>query len=230
MANFKTKIGKETAVRIAHAEALFSNDDFNLTIDSASEYSYAADLLKVIKVELKAALDAKKDLTQPLNEAKQKIIDEFKPFETLCKAVEKHIKDQMIAFQEKAEEAAKQAQEESAREKACLRKDLEKQLMAAMSAGDNAKADEIMAQIGALQSDLGADKVKEQGVSTRETWTWELVSITDLVSAASAGKVPLKVITVNETELNKMVKAQGDGLNIPGIKTAKKSTIVIRSE
>lgn len=59
-------------------------------------------------------------------------------------------------------------------------------------------------------------KVTTTGVSTRETWSVEVVDVLELVKAVADGRAPLALVLPNEAALNKLAGALKSAFSVPG--------------
>ena len=64
------------------------------------------------------------------------------------------------------------------------------------------------------------------GESTRTTWKAEVQDVAKLVAAVAAGTVPVAVLEVNMTMLNKLVAVTKDQTSIPGVRAYEDVTFV----
>ena len=68
--------------------------------------------------------------------------------------------------------------------------------------------------------------VSVSGESTRTTWKAEVQDVAKLVAAVAAGTVPVAVLEVNMTMLNKLVAVTKDQTSIPGVRAYEDVTFV----
>ena len=68
--------------------------------------------------------------------------------------------------------------------------------------------------------------VSVAGESTRTTWKAEVQDLGKLVAAVAAGAVPIAVLEINMTMLNKLVAVSKDKTNIPGVRAYEDVTFV----
>jgi len=63
-----------------------------------------------------------------------------------------------------------------------------------------------------------ADPEKDDGVSYRDVWGAEVVSLTELVKAVAAGKAPLNALQANESYLGQWARMSKGTESLPGVK------------
>ena len=68
--------------------------------------------------------------------------------------------------------------------------------------------------------------VSVAGETTRTTWKAEVQDVQKLIAAVAAGSVPIAVLEVNMTMLNKLVAVSKDQTNIPGVRAYEDVTFV----
>lgn len=69
---------------------------------------------------------------------------------------------------------------------------------------------------------------KAAGISRREVWSAEVVSIQELVRAVADGKAPITLIQANNTALNGMARSLKSAMAVPGVRAVCQSTTNVR--
>jgi len=59
---------------------------------------------------------------------------------------------------------------------------------------------------------------RPSGISTSKKWRAEVVDLSALVKAVAEGKAPLSYLEANTKKLNQAALAQGDEMNVPGVR------------
>lgn len=146
----------------------------------------------------------------------------------VAEAARKREEDERLARAIKAAEDARRAREEAERtEKATGTVDV---ALAAVATKLEAKSEAIL-DAPAFVPELvvqKAEPVKVAGASFREFWTAEVVSMSALVAAVAAGKVPMMALTVNQKFLDTEAKLLRDKLNYPGVKANVEKRVAAR--
>jgi hypothetical protein len=70
-----------------------------------------------------------------------------------------------------------------------------------------------------------AEVTKIEGVSYRENWRAEIVSLMELVKAIASGSMPITLVVANEVALNQMARALKNAMNIPGVRAVCEKTV-----
>lgn len=151
----------------------------------------------------KAAIAAKKKVTDPITEAERAIKPKIGMYET--------------EQRRKAEEERRRAEEEE-------RKRREAELEASLeeAEADGASADEVQAII---DQPIPMPRVKPaptfqsaKGVATRCVYKAEVYDARALYRAVAEGAVSPNLVAPNMTALNQMARAMRDTMNIPGVR------------
>lgn len=170
-----------------------------LTISNQDELDNANSVLKVIKEKIKELDTGRKEITQPLELAKKRVIALYKtPLELLQKA-ESLIKRGMIAFTEKAEAERRKQQEE-------LRKRIEAKAERAEAKGKVEKAEEIRQQ--AELTTVVSSVEKPANISFQEIWRAVVIDET---------KIPREYLCIDQKKLDAVARATKGSITIPGV-------------
>jgi len=205
-------------------------------VASQADYDEGAQYLREIK-QRRNELDAKrKSITRPLDEAKKRIMDLFRPpIETLDKA-KGEIEGSMSAWYREQErqrrEAEARAREEARREEEKRRKAVERKAEAARKKGDEERAQQIIDE--AEQAPPPPAPVFEQpeqpkGTHVRTYYAAEVVDKRKLIEAVAAGEVPDNVLTPDMTVLNGLARSLKHGLKYAGVRVVEDTKPVTRS-
>lgn len=199
-------------------------------IDSPEMYDAAAVELKSIKAKAKELEETRKSLTKPIDEAKAKIMDFFcQPLDFLAKA-ESAIKGSMLTYQNEQERLRR---EEEARRQEIARREqekLQKRAEKAAEKGQTEKAEALMETAQAIPTPIVTPTIqKVAGIATKTTWKAEVTDKMALIKAVAAGQVPMSVLDVNQTVLNKMAVALKEELNYPGVKAVAEQSMAVRA-
>ena len=163
----------------------------------------------VIEAGLKAhrsALAQKKKLEAPLLSAEKTIDATVGTYIAAERRKQREEEARLAAEQRKADEEARLA------EAALLEE-----------AGENEAAEEVIAAPYVAPPPVVQSAVpKMEGVSTRETWSAEVVSLMVLVKAVAEGKAPIAAVEASMTALNGMARAQKGTMQIPGVRAVSK--------
>ncbi len=187
----ENNIPQEAVVLAKEAEEMMVGAN-RYKITTATEYTGAAEQLKLVKAKAKDLDTTRKNLTQPIDESKKRIMDFFRaPLQFLADA-EAAIKKSMISYDN---EQARIRREEEARLQALARKEqerlerlAEKRAEKAEVKGDMEKAEEIRESVPVIAVPILADnKVKVAGISMRTIWSGAVVDKMLLIKAVAEG-------------------------------------------
>lgn len=195
------------------------------------DFEKAAEFAKTAKAMHKSLEAYRKSLTKPIDALKKFIMDVFREPLAKLEHIETVIKEGMKKYldeQERKRIALQAEQEEK------TRKEAEKLRKKAATAEKNNKP-ELANAFNELADDIPtpvvvANAPKVAGVSAPKRYYAEVVDVIKLLKAIIAGKVPLSVIKVDMTILNKQATTFGTELNYPGVVVKTKTTIAMRTE
>jgi len=220
-----------------------------LTIKTQEGYDVAAELLKGVKARIKSLDTLRKSLTKPIDEAKARIMDLFRPPVEQYEEAESLIKRGMLTYTDEQErirreeearlqrEADKKREEAEAKAEEARRQAEEAQKKAdeARRAGDEEAARKAEAE--AKKQEAKADKQEEKaativaptlaprviqanGVSYRDQWT---------AIITNAEIVPNDYKIVDIPKLNKVAQATKGMITIPGVTWKREKIMSSRS-
>lgn len=175
----------------------------DMTIEDQADLDLAAEALADAKGNFKRLEERKKTVTDPLTTAINEVRSWFKPAQDVYKEVEGILKEKIAAYHTKRDAENRKA----------------------LQAAADAHAAGSFTEVGAALSTISTPE-KIAGLSVRDAWTFEVVSIE---------MVPREYLYVNET----LVKAQmkktsadsptGEPEPIPGIRFIKTALVTSRA-
>lgn len=195
-------------------------------IDSPQTMNAAAQDLLRIKNTAKDLENRRKLITKPLDEAKARVMDFFRgPLQFLTDA-ERLIKLAMLDYQA---EQDRKAREEEARLRDLARKEQEKLQARAAKLEEKGQTERAEALREAAESfpvpHVAPAVHRPVGISSRETWSAEVVDIKALCKAVADGVVPEIYIEPNMTALNSQARALKEHMKIPGVEAKSTKSI-----
>lgn len=199
----------ETAVIVSSASAL--------KIRTNVSYELAANELKRIKGAAARLEEVRKSITQPMDRAKQAVMDFFRePAKQLTDA-EGVIKREMGVYLADVERKRKEQEALAEAAAAAERARLEAAATKAYQSGAMEEAQEITKQVCMV---VAAPAVKEApkvaGISPREVWSFQ---ITD------PALVPREYLVIDEVKIRKMVNIFKQDSSIPGVRAYSTTNI-----
>jgi len=181
----------------------------------------------------KKAIEQRKIIEAPLIDAKT-LLD--RKVGTYAAKIEREAREERER-QERAAREERERQEKLAREE---REQAEAAAKAAREAGDTARAQtfEADAQAAAeLEHEVAQAPppyvpppmpVRAFGVSTRDTYKFEVTDLGALVAAVAAGRAPLRFLLPNEVQIGAEARASKGELELPGVRVYVDKSVVTR--
>lgn len=222
----------ETRAHEVEKEALtLLNSAETFTITTNEQYESSADLLRRIKAKGNALRDLRLGMTRPLDEAKARIMDLFRPTGDKLDEAERVLKKGMLTFTQE-QEVERRRIEAAAREEAAKEAErLQRRADNARASGKEDKADMLEDQAAAVPVPIVASQVtKVSGVSMRETWHAEMVDLELLVLAVATKKAPLACLMPNMPILNAQARSLKLEMNIPGVRAVQEDIVAARGK
>jgi hypothetical protein len=207
-------IETKDAQEAAEQAVVLRDNAKSLKIVNQQHYEQAAEALQTIKSKYRELEAKRKDLTQPLDQVKKRIMDLFrKPLDILAE-VEGIYKKTMIAYsdeqerkrKEQEEKLRKEAEEKERREK----EKLENKAKKAEEKGKLEKAEELRQQKDdvMIQAPILSEPEKPKGISFRDNWYAEVMD---------KSKLPMCYLEPNMQMLNKFAQATKGQVPLPGV-------------
>lgn len=198
-------------------------------IVTQEHYVQSADLLKQIKSKQTALDDLRRSMTRPLDEAKSRIMDLFRPAAERLSQAEGTLKGAMIGFTREQErlrqEAERVAREAAEKEAEKLRRRAEK----ARAKGKDDKAEDLEEQAETVPVPIvPSTSPAVSGVAFRTTWSAEVYDPKALVTACAEGRAPLALLQPNMVVLHQQARSLKKELNIPGVRAVSDEGVAAR--
>jgi len=197
------------------------NEAVSIEIKDQAIYEKAGELRSRIRSRLKWFEDARKSITQPLDQAKKAVMDLFRsPTQRYEQALEA-IDRAMIRYDDDQEKKSKAEEDRLAREAEKKRQENLKKAEAARAEGKEDKAtryEEKASNI--ITPSLASTAEKPKGIQYRDQWKCEVV---DFEKHPNDYKLP------DMMKLNKVAQATKGSLNIPGVIFKKEKIVASRA-
>lgn len=201
-----------------------------VAITDNKTYNEANELVRRIKEKSKDLNSRRKEITKPLDDAKKKVMELFKPPLEVMNSAEKIIKAKMIGYNEAQDRIRKEEEAKARGEQRRMQEKLHKDALHAAKQGDTE-----MANFYAEQADhvpvisREVEKPKAAGAVTMEIWSAEVVDIDALAKAVINGEASPEAILPNMKFLNQMAKSLKKNFNVPGAKAVSRKTVAVRT-
>lgn len=194
----------------------------DVVVSSDADLEAAAAQLRDVKALQKDADAAQKAVTQPLEQQKKAAIAWFRDrIVSKLEGAESRLKRGILAYQQEQERIRREQQraaEEAARKE---RERLERQAAKAEAAGRAEKAEQLAERAQTVVAPvIDTAPPKVAGVSTRETWRFE---ITD------QGVLPREYLVPDEKKIGAVVRALKGDAAIPGVRVYAEQTLAAAS-
>jgi hypothetical protein len=198
-----------------------------LQIVTAEDFVAAGELLKTIK-GLRAEIDGTFDpIISKAHEAHKEAIAQKRKVDSPLVEAEGILKPKLAAYM--AEEERKRKEAELLAQKAAQEEAERQQLADASLLHDIGETDTANAMleekpiVPAVILPRATPAVP--GISMRQTWSAQVVSLQALVKAVAEGKVPIQALSANTVFLNQQARAMKNALNYPGVRAVPDNNI-----
>lgn len=237
MTNVDIEISQE-AKEVSASTDLLLQDAKGFKVLSPADLEVSANMFKTIKQKKKQIDEVRKSLTRPLDAAKKRIMDFFRPAENKLAEAENSIEKTILEYraeerrkaeeeQRKAAEEAKKRQEE---ELARIQKEQEEaEMLGDSETVENLEMQKTVAATTAEVATVVAPEPKLSGVS--EVKRWKAV-VTDKMALiryiAQTGQFE-NVVEFSNKELNALATATKGTIQVPGIEFKAETTLSVRN-
>ena len=238
MTDVNIEISQE-AKEVSESTDLLLQEAKDFKIKTVADLEISANILKTIKQRKKKIDEVRKSLTRPLDAAKKRIMDFFRPAENKLAEAENTIEKTILDFraeerkrveeeQKKAAEEAKKKQEE---ELARIQKEQEEAEMV----GDCETVENLEMQktVVATTAEVATVTTKEEpklsGVAEVTRWKAVVVDKKALIKhIAETGQLE-NLIEFSNKELNALATATKGTISVPGIEFKAEKTLSVRN-
>lgn len=212
----------ETVALLAEAETFAITSDF--------QYEQSGEFLRRLKAKEGELSSIRLSITRPIDQAKARVLDLFRPAGDRLEKAERAIKGAMLTFSREQEQRRR---EQQAKLDEAARKETER-LRALAEAqrerGEERRADVTMSRAETVPVVIVAPSTpKVGGIAMRVTWRAEVDDVLALARAVGAGEQPPHLITANMAALNTLARGAKEGLNIPGVRAVSEEGIAARA-
>lgn len=195
-------------------------------VDSPEALAAAADELNSVQKLMAGIIKRRRQITDPIDEAKRQVMELFRPFVERCETSKDlltgGIRDYEQALAEQRRKAEQEARDEAARERARLRESARE----AAQQGEILLADELQEQaalVPTLPVDVPDGRVA--GINLRHEWRAVVTDRKALLRAVADGLVPDNVIAINQRALDAAAAAHQSSLNWPGVDATQQVSV-----
>ena len=229
---------KQAQVFIARAE--------EMQITTVEHHETALEVIRDLRKQEKAITEHFEPSRKAADNAKKSILESRDILVKPLAEARGILSNKAVAYQQeqirieaearkKAEEEARIAQEKIDEEARRIEAERQKEFDAAIEAGDEAKAEEILEEEPVEVEEVRPVKVEAprvaqvSGSSTRTTWSAEVIDLTALIVYVTMNiGERSKLLEPCMKELNKIAVAEKGGMEIPGVQAVSNTTVVTR--
>jgi hypothetical protein len=179
-------------------------------ITTHNEFIASSDILKDIKGRAKRLEELRREMTRPLDDSKQKIMDFFRIPSDALAAAEKSVKAAILQYTRQRDRERDAELARLSREREAAAAVAEAEALAMAESGDMDAALELMGVV----ADVEAAPVKVavaprvDGIGTRKVWKWRLLDF---------NSVPYKYLKLDDSAIGNAVRTASGQITIPGI-------------
>jgi len=189
-------------------------------VDDDYQYSEALEMVAHVKGQRKMLDDERTDLVKPLNDTVKKINDRYRTPIAVCDEAEKILKGSCVKYVTAKEALAEQARKEA-------QKIADAEYAKAVAEAEEAGEDSTMLVSVVVEQQIEAPKV--EGVGVRKTWVASVDDKMDLIKFVAANPSFENLLDVNNSALQKLVKALMKSFKIGGCSAKQETSISSRS-
>jgi hypothetical protein len=190
-------------------------------IDTAEQNAAAAVMLGEIKGRAKDMDTLRRSMTRPLDDAKRRIMDLFRPIEQQLADAEQHIKGQMLAF-------ARQEQRRLDAERAAADAERQRLTAEAIKAAEEGRYTDAVVAAEEYQAvpEPPRAPARAAGTSIVPTYRAEVTDLAALVLAVASGAAPLSMVRADESALGAYARAtKQEGEVFPGVRFYREDSV-----
>ena len=200
-----------------------------LVIANAEQLEASSELLSAIKGRQKDLTELRQSITKPMDEAKRRVMDTFRPALDRLAEAEGAIKRAVLGYTQEQERKRREAQARLAAEASA-----ERERLAALAESHSEEGHEDLADIVRQNAErvtaptVEAPAMPTGAVHIRTTWSAEVVDLAGLVKACAEGKAPLNLLVPDMPALNALARTQKERFDIPGVKAVAEQGVTAR--
>lgn len=215
----------EAALARGPAAAMEMANAFEIV--DAETFALAADELKAVKSRLEKLDEQRRAITKPLDSAKAAVMALFRGPTEALEAAEKMLKGKLLDYQR---EEQRRADEDRILREREAQAEREKLLAEANTLEESGKEGEAFAvRMVAYEVVSGPTQTapvpKVAGISTSETYTFEVVDMTALVQYIATRPELICLMAVDSINMRSYVRSLGSACTLPGVHVSKKRSI-----
>lgn len=180
-----------------------------MEVETQEDLDFVSSMLVDVKTKKKELEAERKKITAPLTQALEATRKLFRgPIQYLGKC-EVALKAKISEAHRRAEEVQRKALEAASK---------------AVSEGDKGEARQ------ALEKAVSAPLGRSQGVSLRDSWTYEVEDMDAFLRGVLEGAVPADLVGIDDVAMKALLRKKKGAVKLPGIKVVKETIVAARSK
>lgn len=238
--------------QLPDSEALSSKAQAQLVIarefavTDPETYQMAGVELNAIRAKYKKLEEQRLSITRPMDEAKKRVMDLFKPPMMLLEQADAALATNMVSYHEKCEREAAEARAKAQAEAAAERERLAKEARDAEEAaaklakeaqersGETARQAELEAAAKASEARALAQQASmvtaappvvvapvSTGAGTAKTWKVEVLDLLALVKFVAAHPEHIGLVKADEVKLKALARSMEENFNVDGVRASQ---------
>lgn len=226
-------VGNDGADKANQLVLAAQKDAGAITVDykvaNAEDYAAGATLINAIRTRIKSLNDTRLEITRPMDAAKERVMAFFRDPISKLEAADEVVSQSMLTWKQGEDKRVEAEQAEANRQAELERQRLEKRAEKAEAGGKTEKAEELRQTAQTVVAPVvQAAATQVAGIGTRKVWKAQVTDKKTLIAAVAAGTVPLDVLDVNESVLNKLASALKANLKYPGVRPYEEESLARR--
>lgn len=202
----------------------------DLVIDSTEDLKVGTELLREVKGRKTDLTEQRLSITRPMDAAKKRVMELFRPALDKLDNFEKSVKGAMLAYAREQERLQCEEQERLNLEAERERKRLLNLADKRQEEDKTEKAETFLERAEGVEAEVAAPAARPTGaVHVRTTWSAEVTDLAALVGACAKGAVPLELIEPNMLMLNKRARDDKEKLDLPGVVAVSERNVAVKA-
>jgi len=200
-------------------------------ITNKAEYGAALVEHKALKERKTKLTNQRLGITEPLNFAKEGVMDLFREPVNMLDRAEKALAVIISKYEQKQSEAEKRRQDVADEKARKRRETLIKRSKVARKAGKIERAERLMEEAEAIAVQRTAQTTAKSGIHKREAYDVTITNKDRFIKAYLAGKLPVDFvkITIVEPRLKAVALSRHGKVKWPGVKIVRNDKVISRS-
>jgi len=220
-------IPEEARQLVTTSDELISRAE-QIEVANPENAKVAGAMLTSLAGRRKAIEEERFKITRPLDEAKKRAMEWFKPAIEKLQTAEAIVRRKLTGFLEEEERQRKAAEAKAAE---AARKEAERLAKRAETAEAKGKVEEaaVLRELADAPAPvIAAPATRVSGISSRENWSAQVTDKAALVKAAAENPAYLAYLEPDMKSLNALARAQKNALAIPGVKAVNQAGLSVR--